>query len=179
MTKVLGTADDLPCSGRPRVTTPVQDRHIRTSHLNYHFLPATLIAVVIPCHQNDRISAETVRNRFADYGIRTRNPYHIVHFDAPTLQYRTSCAYQRICCTQSQWNTVLFRDASRFCLDRRDGRMGCYHRRGERYSDVCILESDRSRRLSVMVWTAISFHVHSELIRVQGSLKGHRYRDEI
>ena len=32
--RVRGTVDDLPRSGRPRVTTPVQDRHIRTSHLH-------------------------------------------------------------------------------------------------------------------------------------------------
>ena len=30
-----------------------------------------------------------------------------------------------------------------------------------------------------MIWGAISFHGRSELIRVQGNLTGHRYRDEI
>ena len=30
-----------------------------------------------------------------------------------------------------------------------------------------------------MVWSAISFHGRSELIRVQSNLTGHRYRDEI
>ena len=35
--RVCGTVDDLPHSGRPRVTTPVQGRHIRMSHVHYRF----------------------------------------------------------------------------------------------------------------------------------------------
>ena len=35
--RVHGTVDDLPRSGRPRVTTPVPDSHIRTSHLRESF----------------------------------------------------------------------------------------------------------------------------------------------
>ena len=177
--RVRGTVDDLPRSGRPRVTTPVQDRHIRTSHLRYRFLPATSTAVVTPGRENDRISAQTVRNRLADYGIRARHPYHGLRLTPPRRRYRAHWAHQHLRWTQNQWNTVLFSDESRFCLDRPDGRMRCYRRRGERYSDACVLERDRFGGPSVMVWGAISFHGRSELIRVQGNLTGHRYRDEI
>ena len=55
----------------------------------------------------------------------------------------------------------------------------CYRRRGERYSDACILQTDHFGGPSVMVSGAISFQGRSVLIRVQGNLTGHRYRDEI
>ena len=35
--RVRGTVDDLPRSDRPRVTTPVHDRHIRILHLYDRF----------------------------------------------------------------------------------------------------------------------------------------------
>ena len=35
--RVHGTVDDLHSSGRPPVTTPVQGRHIRMSHIRDHF----------------------------------------------------------------------------------------------------------------------------------------------
>ena len=66
--RVCGAVDDLPRSDRPRVTTPVHDRHIRTLHLRDRFLPTTSTAVVTPGRENDRISAQLVRNRSTDYG---------------------------------------------------------------------------------------------------------------
>ena len=52
--RVRGTVDDLPRSGRPRVTMPVQDCHIQTSHLCDCFLLSD--AVVTPGCENYRIS---------------------------------------------------------------------------------------------------------------------------
>ena len=63
-----GTVDDLPHSGRSQVMMPFQDHHIRTSHLCYHFVPATSTAMATSGGKNDRISTQTVCNRFADYG---------------------------------------------------------------------------------------------------------------
>ena len=47
------TVDDLPCPGRIQVATPVQDRHIRTSHLRYRLLPLPSTAVVTPGLENN------------------------------------------------------------------------------------------------------------------------------
>ena len=81
--RVRETIDYFSRSGRPLVTTPVQDRHIRTSHLRDRFLPATSTAVVTPGHKNDRISAQTICNRLADYSIRARRLYHSSRLTSP------------------------------------------------------------------------------------------------
>ena len=53
---------DRPRSGRPRVTTAEQDRHIRLTHLRNRQRPATLTADETPGTHNNRISDQTVRN---------------------------------------------------------------------------------------------------------------------
>ena len=55
-----GSTGDLPRSGRPRVTTPAQDRYILNQHLRNRFLTATATASVTPGTHNPRISAQTV-----------------------------------------------------------------------------------------------------------------------
>ena len=58
-----GRTADRPRSGRPRVTTPAQDRYIRTSHLRDRYRMATTTAKVTPGTHNPSISAQTVCNR--------------------------------------------------------------------------------------------------------------------
>ena len=41
-----GITEDLPCSGRPRVTTLAHDHYILNQHLRNHFLTATATASV-------------------------------------------------------------------------------------------------------------------------------------
>ena len=70
-----GRTADRPRSGRPRVTTPGQDRYIVTSHLRYRFLTATRTAHNTPGRHINRISAQTVRNRLRERSIRADRPF--------------------------------------------------------------------------------------------------------
>ena len=70
-----GSTEGLPRSGRPRVTTPAQDRYILNQHLRNRFLTATATASVTPGVHKPRISAQTVRNRLAENNLRARRPY--------------------------------------------------------------------------------------------------------
>jgi len=63
---------DRPRSGRPRVTTPREDRRIRLLHLPNRFVPATVTAENLP---GRRISVQTVRNRLRFTTLRSRRPY--------------------------------------------------------------------------------------------------------
>ena len=74
--RLYGTANELRQSGRPRVTTARQDRHIRTSHLRNRFQTIVATAAVTLGRTNNRISAQTVRNRLAERGIKCMWPYH-------------------------------------------------------------------------------------------------------
>ena len=66
------TIDDRPRSGRPRVTTPRQDRYIHVVHLQNRFLPATVTARNIPDLRP--VSARTVRNRLREINLCPHRP---------------------------------------------------------------------------------------------------------
>ena len=57
---------------------------------------------------------------------------------------------------------------------------GCiYRRRGERFSDACVLETDRFGGGSVMIWGGISHVERTDIKIIDGNLNAARYRDEI
>lgn len=175
--RVHNSTRDRPRSGRPRVTTPAQDRFIRVLHLRNRTCTAAYTAHNVPGLR--RISAQTIRNRLRQHGIRPRRPH-----TAPVLQRQHRRARLRWSrnlrpWTMVQWRRVWFSDESRFLLFRHDGRIRVYRRRGERYAQRCIRQVDRFGGGSVMMWAAISWNRRTPLVHVQGNLTALRYRDEI
>jgi hypothetical protein len=128
-----GKTADRPRSDRPRVTTPAEDLYIRTSHLRDRYRMATT-ARVTPGTHIASISAQTVRNRLREDGLRACRPV--------VRQVLTRHHRQRRLCAQTHrhwtsqdsqdWKRVLFTDELRFCLTRGDGRICVYRRRNER-----------------------------------------------
>ena len=154
-----GRVADRPRQGRPRVTTPRQDRAVRLAHL-----------------RNRHIHPKTVRNRLREFGLRAHRPY----IGFPLIH---ACRAHRMTWLavhgprqfpMRQWRRVFFTGESWFTLFRPDGP-----RRGERFADACILEKDRFWGGSAMVWGGISHGLKSPLIVIAGNLTGVRYRDEI
>lgn len=172
-----GATRDLPRSGRPRVTTPAQDRYIRLRHLRERFTTATSTASAIPGRH--RISDQTVRNRLRDAGIRARRPVRGVVLNRQHRRNRLQWAQTHRVWPQQRWRTVWFSDESRFLLQRADGRARVYRRRNERFAANCIQEADRFGGGSVMMWAAISDTGRTELVHVNGTLTAQRYCDEI
>ena len=77
------------------------------------------------------------------------------------------------------WQHIHFSDESRFSLPLTDRRYRVYYRRGERFTDQCVYESDRFGGGSVMVWAGICHVGRTQLKIVQGTLNAVKYRDDI
>lgn len=168
---------DAPRSGRPRATTAAQDRYIRVHHLRHRTATATSTARQIPGLR--RLSAQTVRNRLREAGLRARRPYF-----GPVLRQQHRRHRVQWCTNVQAWNLpnwrrIWFSDESRFLLERRDGRMRVYRRRRERFADACVPRVDRLGRGSVMMWGTITCRRRSDLVMIQGNLTAQRYCDEI
>ena len=116
---------------------------------------------------NVRISDQTVRRRLCESGIRARRPVvrPILRQRHRTaiLAWARACRHRRL----HTWQHILFSDESLFSPRFSDGRYRVYRRRGERFMDQCVYESDRFGGGSVMVKT------------VQGTLNAVKYRDDI
>lgn len=156
-----------PRSGRPRVTTAAQDRFIRLQHLRERFRTTTSTALSIPGGR--RISDQTVRNR----------PVRAVVLNRQHRQNRLQWSLTHRVWPQQRWNTVWFRDESRFLLHRADGRARVHRRLHERFAANCVQEVDRFGGGSVMMWAAISRTARTGLVHVNGTLTAQRYCDEI
>ena len=70
----FGNTNDRPRSGRPRVTTARQDRLMRLTHLPNRTRTAVETAITTSGTNNRRISAQTLRYRFREFGIRAYRP---------------------------------------------------------------------------------------------------------
>ena len=125
--------------GRPRVTNPRTDRFITLTHLRRRFQTATGSA------RQYGISKQTVfrQLRQARQPIRPRRPYMGQVLTARHRAARLQWAQRHFRWGRQQWARVLFSDESRFNHSHHDGRIRIFRRRGERFSDNCLIERDR------------------------------------
>ena len=77
------------------------------------------------------------------------------------------------------WVNVIFSDESRFSLQGNDGRVCVWRRRGERFSQQCVKESDAHRGGSVCVWGAIGLHEKSDLVHFQRNVNADIYMNDV
>ena len=179
--QTTGSTADQPRSGRPRVTTERQDRRIRLLHLRDRFRTSVQTALETAGTHNNRIHPKTVRNRLKDFGLTAHRPYV-----GPPLTPRRRAVrmnwlqrHRPNHFSRQRWRLVLFSDESRFTLFRSDGRQRVYRRRGERFADACVLQSDRFGGGSLLVWGSIAYNFKSELVFIDGSLTALKYRDNV
>ncbi|XP_071118579.1 uncharacterized protein [Haliotis cracherodii] len=144
------SVNDRPTAGRPRDTTPVQDRYIRLQHLRGRFRRTSQTVNSVPGLR--RISDQTVRNRLIEAGIRARRPVRRNVLTPRHYAERLQWSNRHRVRPRAWWRTVLFSDESRFMLNRADGGARVYRRRNERYAAHCVQQADRFGDGSVMLW---------------------------
>ncbi|CAC5397560.1 unnamed protein product [Mytilus coruscus] len=126
-----------------RETTLRQDRYICSIHLRNRFVNASQAARQTHGRNNNRISAQTVRNRLCQVGLRAPRPLKGPIITQRHMVARLQWTRVRIRWNRLTWRHVLFPNESKFNLKFSDGRARVYRRRNELFSDACVQETDR------------------------------------
>lgn len=152
-----GSHQRRPGQGRPRATTAVQDRYLRTLSLRNRLSTARSLRNDFQMATGVRLCNQTVRNRLHSDSLRARRPATGPILTPDHRRRRLDFANEHARWTLPQWHCVLFTDESRFHVSSCDRRVRVWRREGERYADCNIVQHDRFGGGSIMFWGGICY----------------------
>ncbi|GFX82892.1 transposable element Tcb2 transposase [Trichonephila clavipes] len=167
-------------SGRPRGTTPADDRYIVLQARRNRRQTAGEIARHTTQATGRPISRFTVARRLHGGGLFARRPVRCVPLTTAHRRRRSLWCREHRNWRDNEWGRVLFTDESRFSLSSDSHRILIWRERGSRNHPSNIIERDRYGGRSVLVWGGIMLGSRTDLhIFDAGSVNGTRYWNEI
>ncbi|GFV83853.1 transposable element Tcb2 transposase [Trichonephila clavipes] len=177
--QTTGTAILGFSTGRPRGTTPADDRYIVLEARRNRQQTAGEIATHTTQANGRPISRFTVARRLHGSGLFARRPV-VCTFNACPSEKAFSVLPGTPELERNEWGRVLFTDESRFSLSSDSHRILIWRERGSRNHPSNIIERDRYAGLGVLVWRSIMLCSRTDLhIFDAGSVNGTRYCNEI
>ncbi|GFY12704.1 transposable element Tcb2 transposase [Trichonephila clavipes] len=167
-------------SGRPRGTTPADDRYIVLQARRNRRQTAGEIARHTTQAIGRPISRFTVARRLHGGGLFARRPVRCVPLTPAHRRRRSLWCREHRNWRDNEWGQVLFTDESRFSLNSDSHRILIWRERGSRNHPSNIIEKDRYGGRGVLVWGGIMLGSRTDLhIFDTGSVNGTRYCNEI
>ncbi|GFX42340.1 transposable element Tcb2 transposase [Trichonephila clavipes] len=178
--QTTGTAIRGFSSGRPRGTTPADDRYIVLQARRNRRQTAGEIARHTTQATGRPISRFTVARRLHGGGLFARRPLRCVPLTPAHWRRRSLWCREHRNWRDNEWGRVLFTDESRFSLSNDSHRILIWRERGSRNHPSNIIERDRYGGRGVLVWGGIMLGSRTDLhIFDAGSVNGTRYCNEI
>ncbi|GFY15847.1 transposable element Tcb2 transposase [Trichonephila clavipes] len=178
--QTTGTAIRGFSSGRPRGTTPADDRYIVLQTRRNRRQIAGEIARHTTQATGRPISRFTVARRLHGGGLFARRPVRCVPLTPAHRRRRSLWCREHRNWRDNEWGRVLFTDESRFSLSSDSHRILIWRERGSRNHASNIIERDRYGGRGVLVWGGIMLGSRTDLhIFDAGSVNGTRYCNEI
>ncbi|GFT36555.1 transposable element Tcb2 transposase [Trichonephila clavipes] len=178
--QTTGTAIRGFSSGRPRGTTPEDDRCVVLQARRNRRQTAGEIARHTTQATGRPISRFTVARRLHGGGLFVRHPVRCVPLTPDHRRRRSLWCPEHRNWRHNEWGRVLFTDESRFSLSSDSHRILIWRERGSRNHPSNIIERDRYGGRGVLVWGGIMLGSRTDLhIFDAGSVNGTRYCNEI
>ncbi|GFY32435.1 transposable element Tcb1 transposase [Trichonephila clavipes] len=166
-------------SGRPRGTTPADDRYI-VLQARRKMQTAGEIARHTTQVNGRLISRFTVARRLHGGGLFAQRLVRCVTLTPAHRRRRSLWCREHRNWRDNEWGQVLFTDESRFSLSSDSHRILIWRERGSRNHPSNIFERDRYGGRVVLVWRGIMLGSRTDLhIFDAGSVNGTRYCNEI
>ncbi|GFV13448.1 transposable element Tcb2 transposase [Trichonephila clavipes] len=167
-------------SGRPRGTTPADDRYIVLQARRNRRQTAGEIARHTTQATGRPIARFTVARTLHGGGLFARRPVRCVPLTPAHRRRRSLWCREHRNWRDNEWGRVLFTDESRFSLSSDSHRILIWRERRSRNHPSNIIERDRYGGRGVLVWGGIMLGSRTDLhIFDAGSVNGTRYCNEI
>lgn len=168
-----GSVNSLPKSGRPRKTSPRDDRSIVRSSLISRKTPATQLHLHLA--DKKRISVSTLRNRLSEVGLNGRVARKKPLLTLKQKKARLNWALKHKQWKEAEWERVLWSDESPFHLFEKGGKW-VRRRIGEEFKEECISPTVKFGGGHINVWGCFSIHGKGDLHRIHGNMNGEMYK---
>ena len=165
----------LPRSGRPKCTTPQQDRFIKITSLRNRRATAGNIQALVNATGGNTISKTTVRRRLAAFGLKGRVAVSKPLLRSKNKRKRLLWAKRYKNYSIEDWKTVLFVDESKFEIYGNNRRIYVRRRPGERLSSQYIKPTVKHGGGNIQVWGCFGFNGVGDLYRIKGNLDKKQY----
>lgn len=166
---------DRKRSGRPKKTSPVDDRHILIMSKRNRFKTAPEIRAEVNRSLAEPISVNTVKRRLRDKGYLGRVSVKKPLLRSQNKVKRLLFAQKHKDWTLEQWKSVLWTDESKFEIFGTKRRQYVRRETGERFDPRCITPTFKHGGGSVMVWGCFSYDGVGELVKINGILRKEQY----
>ena len=166
-------------SGRPRTSTPREDRVLTRMCRANRFLSATMLRSIWMRTIRRRCSIRTVRGRLLAARLRAHRPCRRPALTRRHRQTRRRWVEAHRNWQLGHWRHAVFVDESRFTIYMRDGRVRVRRCPGERIAAECVAQHFGNRLTGVSVWGGMHYYGKSELVFMDGTLTQFGYMDII
>ncbi|GFV22295.1 HTH_Tnp_Tc3_2 domain-containing protein [Trichonephila clavipes] len=149
-----GNVSRFYSTGRPRVTTPNEDRYIYlvfTAKRNRRSTASDL-SRQFSSSTGTTISRQTVYRRLGHIGLYARRPVRCVPLTANHCRLRLTRSREHALWTPQQWFYVMFSDECRFSLQSDSCRTLIWRAPGTRYHQESTIERHRYGGAGWLVW---------------------------
>lgn len=173
--KLYQSVRDKPKSGRPRKTSPADDRQIRKFVLKNRFSTAKEVKNNVDLPSN--VSLRLIQRRLVDFDLKCYRAAKKPMISRINKKKRERFAQLHADWNHLDWKSVAFSDESRFNLIGNDSQHLVRRFPNERYSPNCLRKTSQHGGGSVMVWGVVTFKGPGPLVFLDQTLNGQKYLD--
>lgn len=170
-----GSNVDRPRSGRKKVTTDAEDKHLRITSKRNRRLTAPDLKADLNAKREVAVSLTTVKRRLQAAGLHGRVAARKPLLRPINKKKRLQWARVHQYGTVKEWENVLWSDESKFELFAGNRRVYVRRMTGERGNEQCIVPTVKHGGGSVMVWGCFGGERTGDLVRVNGIMEKEHY----
>ncbi|GFV24074.1 transposable element Tcb1 transposase [Trichonephila clavipes] len=174
-----GNASRCYRTGRPRVTTPNEDRYLAVAAKRNRRSTASDLSRQLSSATGTTVSRQIMYRRLGHIVLYARRPVRCVPLTTNHCRLRLTWSKEHALWTPQQWSCVMFSDESRFSFQSDSRRTLIWRAPGTRYHQENTIERHRYGSTGWFVWGGIILGSRTDLDVQSVTMTGHIYRDVI